>query len=413
MLRRSDRAPCLSKAFGLLLWASLIGLVASHADADTLEISGGGHMTGQIQRRADSVIVRVDDEIQVAIPASRVRRVVASSELAEYRKLAAETGNDAERHYQLALWCVRDERLSGDIQQYKRYHLQRAIDLDPDHAKARGALGYTRQSGRWIRTSDLMTERGMIPRSGGWELPEAAAIEDYEQAVDVDAKKWNREVRRLVSMALRGSAKAGEAIQALSEIRDPLAASAIAQQLQESRADATQNQSMRLLWVKLLGQFRNSTSVEALVRAGLEESDATIREAALNELVEYGSGSAVATYLQYLTGNDNRKVRRAAGALTWFPEEELALTYIDALVTSHKTELAPGPGMQVGFGDGGGGMQMGGKKQVRVEELENPEALILVKSVIPDVDFGYDEQAWRNHIATQRTAFSGDLRRDP
>jgi hypothetical protein len=393
---------------------ALIGcLISSITSADTVEISGGGQLTGQVQRRADSVIVRVDDDIQVAIPASRVRRVVTSDALAEYRRLAGQTGDDAERHYQLALWCVRSEGLAGDVQHYKRYHLQRAIELDPEHAKARGALGYTRQNGRWIRTSELMTERGMIPRSGGWELPEAAAIEDYQQAVDVDAKKWNREVRRLVSMALRGSAKAGEAMQALSEIRDPLAASAIAQQLQESREETTQSQSLRLLWVRLLGQFRNSTSVEALVRAGLEETDAMVREAALDELVAYGSASASATYLQYLTSNDNKLVQRAARALTWFPDQELALTYIDALVTSHKTELAPGPGMQVGFGDGGGGMQMGGKKQVQVDQVQNPAALTLVKLVIPEVDFGYDEQAWRNYIASQRTAFSGDLRRDP
>ncbi len=174
------------------------------------------------------------------------------------------------------------------------------------------------------------------------------------------------------------------------------------------RADA-----LRLLWVRLLGQFRNVVSVEALVRAGLEESDETVREAALNELVEYGSGSAVATYLQYLSSNDNQLVNRAARALTWFPDRELVLTYIDALVTTHKTELAPGPGMQVGFGSGGGGMQMGGKKQVQVDQVKNPAALTLVKSVVPDVDYGYDEQAWKNYIASLRTAFSGDLRRDP
>lgn len=399
----------------LLVVIVLTGMAAPGGElrADTLEISGGGHLTGEIQRRPELVIVKIDDEIQIAIPASRVRRVVDSDELAEYREMAAQAGNDAEKHYQLALWCVRSDQVAGDVQRYKKYHLQRAVELEPDHAKARAALGYTRQDGRWIRTSDLMTERGMIPRSGGWELPESAAIEDYQDAINVDARKWNREVKRLVAVVLRGSSKAAEALETLRGIRDPLAASAIAQQLLESREGGTQNRSLRLLWVQLLGEFRNIVSVEALVRAGLEESDEAIREAALNELVEYGSDSAVATYLQYLTSNDNKLVNRAASALTWFPDRELVLTYIDALVTSHKTELAPGPGMQVGFGDGGGGLQMGGKKKVQVERVKNPAALTLVKSVVPDVDYGYDEQAWRNYIASQRTAFSGDLRRDP
>ncbi len=129
--------------------------------------------------------------------------------------------------------------------------------------------------------------------------------------------------------------------------------------------------------------------------------------------LQYGAGSAVATYLQYLSSNDNKLVNRAARALTWFPDRELVLTYVDALVTTHKTELAPGPGMQVGFGGGGGGMQMGGKKQVKVDQLTNPSVLTLVKTVVPDVDYGYDEQAWIAYIASLRTAFSGDLRRDP
>ena len=53
-------------------------------DADTVEISGGGHLTGDVSRQADSVVIRVDDEIHIALPASRVRRVVDSDQLAAY-----------------------------------------------------------------------------------------------------------------------------------------------------------------------------------------------------------------------------------------------------------------------------------------------------------------------------------------
>jgi hypothetical protein len=168
-----------------------------------------------------------------------------------------------------------------------------------------------------------------------------------------------------------------------------------------------------MLWVKLLGQFRNSVSVKALVHAGLVEDDEVIREAALGLLVDYGASSAVATYLPYLKGNDNKLVNRAARALSWFPDRELALTYVDALVTTHKKEFAPDPGMSLGFGNGGSGMQMGGKKKVKTDQRNNPAVLSLVKSIEPDADYGYDEQAWRRYFASQRSAFSGDLRRDP
>jgi hypothetical protein len=114
-----------------------------------------------------------------------------------------------------------------------------------------------------------------------------------------------------------------------------------------------------------------------------------------------------------LKSNNNGLVNRAAQALSWFPDPELALTYIDALVTTHTKESAPGPGMQAGFGDGGGTFSMGGKKTVETTTRTNPAVLSLVKAIEPSVDHGYDEQAWQLHFAGKRTAFSGDLRRDP
>ncbi len=397
----------------LALTASLPLLSDRSAIADTVELSGGGHLTGQVQRKANLVIVKIDDELQIAVDASRVRRVVTSDQLKPYREMAAKAGDDAENQYRLAIWCVTADNVPGDSQHYKRHHLRRAIELNPEHIKARAALGYTRHEGKWILTRQLMRDRGMIFSAGnGWELPEAVAIEDSQDATDTESKKWIREVKVLVAMVLRNSSKAPEAIQQLQAIRDPLAATAIAGQLEESRGKRSQSRALRMTWIKLLGQFRNSISVEALVKAGVAEDDEVIREAALDQLLEYGASSAVATYLPYLKKNDNKLLNRAARALTWFPDPELALTYVEALVTTHKTEFAPGPGMQVGFGDGGGGLQMGGKKQVQVETLRNPAVLTLLKSVEPDVDFGYDEKAWQNYFANKRTSFSGDLRRD-
>jgi hypothetical protein len=98
--------------------------------------------------------------------------------------------------------------------------------------------------------------------------------------------------------------------------------------------------------------------------------------------------------------------------LSWFPDPELALTYIESLVTTHKQQSAPGPGMQVGFGDGGGGLSTGGKPTVVEQRRTNPAVLALVKTIEPDADYGYDEQAWLLHFARKRSKFSGDLRRD-
>ncbi|MGI9471650.1 MAG: HEAT repeat domain-containing protein [Rubripirellula sp.] len=394
------------------IWIAISSVLCFTGSAlsDTVELSGGGHLTGQVNRNGDTVIVRVDDEIQVALPGSRVRRVVDSDDLQAYLERSLLVGDDAEGHYQMAIWCVTGGNVPGDTQRYKRYHLERAIELNPDHAKARASLGFKKQDGKWVRTSDLMQGRGMITRAGRWELPEAVAIEDMQDSTNVDAKRWLKEVKRLVAAVQRNSSKAPEALDALKAIEDPLAATAIAEQLRDSRGK--QSRAVRMMWVKLLGRFKNSVSVEALVKAGLVEDDDTIREAALDELVQYGAGSAVATYLPYLKKNDNRLVNRAARGLSWFPDPELALTYVDALVTKHTTEQAPGASINAGFGDNGGGMQMGGKKKVYTEHIKNPSVLSLVKVIEPEADYGYNEQAWREYFASKRTSFSGDLRRD-
>lgn len=388
------------------------GLSRQIVSADTVEISGGGHLTGEVSRKPDSVIVRVDDEIHVALPASRVRRVVDSDDLAAYRELAAKAGENAELHYQLAVWCVTGSNVPGDSKHYRSHHLQRAITLDSEHAKARAGLGFKKQNGKWVRTSDLMRGRGMISRAGRWELPESVAIEEYQQDTDVNAKKWIKEVKRLVTLLLRNTKKSPEALASLQAIVDPLASNAIADQLNDSRERGNQSRDLRMLWVRLLGKFRDSVSVQTLVQAGLMEDDEVIREAALDQLVKYGAGSAVATYLPCLTKNDNQLVNRAARALAWFPDPELAMNYVDALVTSHKTEQAPSSAINAGFGDGGGGLQTGGKKKVYVQTRKNPAVLALLQAIEPEVDYGYDEQRWREYFANKRSTYSGDLRRD-
>ena len=397
------------------LAVSLIIAWTAAAPADTVELSGGGHLSGNVKRQEKSVIVQVDDDIHVAVPASRVQRVVDSDQLRRYRDLASRAGDDPERHYQLAIWCLKDDNVPGEKQHYKRYHMRRAVELDPNHVKARASLGYTRDNGKWILTSELRRQRGMITVSGGkWALPEAAAIEESREEADKAAKQWIREVTRLTKSVFRNSKNAGESLEKLKSIDDPMAAAAIAEQLEDSRHKNTQSQQMRLLWVDLLGRFRTIVAVQALVKAGVDEVDETVREAALVKLQEFGAGSAVATYMPMLKDNDNRRVNRAARALTYFPDAELALDYVDALVTEHKQIIQPGPGLQAGFsGDGGGGLSTGSKPIVRTHVRENPAVLSLLKTIEPDASYGYDENAWRLHFARLRTAFSGDLRRDP
>lgn len=409
---------------------TISSLTADSSLADSVELAGSGHVTGAVVRKGDHVIVSVDDEIQVAFPSSRVSRIVDSSHLQKYRSLAAQAGDDAAAHYQLARWCKAQGNVPGLSHVYTRFHMERAVELDPNHAEARASLGYTKDGGKWILQSELMRNRGMIFKGGRWVIPEASSLEESVDASDKESKLWVREIAKRVKIVMKGdrsdNRKYASALNELREIDDPLAAPAIAAQFEKSRGfngRDTQPAALRALWITLLGRLKTSASVRALVKAGIEEPDAFLREMALTQLLEYGSGTAISNYLRTMRDpkSSNGLINRAARALAFFPpDQELAMSYINSLVTTHTRTVAPQGNTNATFGGPGtgnsgglGGFSTGSKPLVFESTQNNPSVLSLVKKTVPEVDFGYDEVKWRNYLADQKLRYSGDLRRDP
>ena len=400
--------------------AALLVPMKAWVCADSVELSGGGQVVGQAVKREKVTIVALDDDYQIAIDNTRVRRIFDAAEYTEYRKLADKAGDDAERHYALSRWCSVSGNVPGLSIYFKRFHLQRTIELDPNHSKARSALRYRKERGRWVKVAELFHERGMVRHGGKWELPEAITHQAHQDEYDNAVKRWNREIKKMVTVIRRGRSgkRYDETVEKLTAIDDPRAAVAVSDQLTSSRGKPggmpTQPRELRRLWVKLLGRFRNSQSVATLVREGIEEPDQDIRERALEELRHSGWRSAIASYRAVLTKNSSSElINRAARALSWFPDRELALDVVQALVTQHTKKDPSGPQYQVGFGDQGGTNTFGNSKKVITITKQNPAVLALVKQIIPEQDFGYDEQRWMEYLSQEKTRYSGDLRRDP
>lgn len=393
----------------VLLILAAVGLGSTASADDAVELINGTRLTGQVQRTANVkvpyVVVDTGDGIRIALPEGEVRRVVNAEEMAEYRARAAAAGDDAEAHYELARWCKGQHLLS----QYD-HHMQRVIGIDPEHAAARAALRFVKHDGKWVPYARLQRERGMVLSKGDYALPEAVAISAAADERSLEAKRWIREVARLRGLAMRGGEAGAQALAALQAIEDPLAAEAIGKELTER--GAKQPQPLRLLWVRLLGRLRTNPALAALTKTGLDESDPVIREAAYTELEKYGRRSAILTYTPLLKSSSNKMVNNAARALTFLGDETIKLQLVDALVTEHKETVGGGPGMNVGFGNGGGGLSMGGKPKVVSRPLKNPQVLAALRKLEPNVDHQYDEDAWRRYFAVQMAAYRGDLRRD-
>lgn len=393
----------------MLLFSLLAGEMAF---ADTVELGRQIQVDGQIIREKPHLVLEVDSELRLALPDARIRKKIKTSELGWYQDAAAAAGDDAELHYQLARKCKEKGLLAQ-----RDFHFERVIEIEPDHSKARQALGYARDGDRWIPRDDLQRKRGLILAGGKWQVPEVYAQAKASEEANKQASLYKKELARYRSSILRGDKRSQDSMQSLEQMNDPLAARAFAEALAESRGKDAVPRSLRKLFVRKLGSFRVPTAVNGLVVAGLADPDAEIRTLALKELQEYGAPVAVASYLQLLRGNNPSpsQVTAALRALLHFPDQELWREYVDALSTSHEKLVAPGAGMNVGFGsNGGGGLGIPGNKPKKiVSSQQNPEAIELLKEIAPGVDYRYDEKAWREYFADQLIGSPGDLRRDP
>lgn len=391
-----------------LICFAAAAVTVPNATADVVQLRGGGQIEGSVARidpgKAPYAVVQVDDRIKIAIPESQINRVAEAEKLAEYREKVAATPANAEQHYELARWC-KQSLLNA---QY-RYHLQITIKLDPDHSRARTALGYANDEGRWIRLTELQKSRGLIAVSGRYRLPAEVMFTQNRADAELKSKVWQSEVTRLKKLIARGGDRAADAQATLAATNDPFAAAAFAKELH----DTMQSREVRLFWLQKLAALANPPALEALAKAGLADPDSVIREQALEVLREKAPGLAIANYLPLLRSSDNAKVRNAAIALSYFPDPELALPLIDALITEHKKVIPANDRTNVGFNNtGGGGMSTGGKAQTIVMRVENLPVLTLLRQIEGDVNYGYDQIRWRQHIAAKLSGYQGDMRRD-
>ena len=411
MNRSFSLPPGRQTASGLLLiFASILtGGSGSLLAADVVQLRGGGQIEGKVARidsaKVPYAVVQTDAKIKVAIPESQINRVAEAANLAEYRRRAAATPADAQQQYDLARWCKQQQ-----LHAQHRHHLQRAIVLDPDHARARASLEFVSHEGKWVRAAELQKSRGLISVGGKYRLPAEVLISQAQRETDTKAKTWARDIDRLKKQFARGGDRGAEAWAALAAIDDPTAAWAIGKDLTEG---VKQPRDLRMFWISKLAQFVNPPALEALVRVGLSDSDSVVREKALETLQQIAPATAIANYLPMLRSNDNAVVRRAAEALSYFPDPELALPLVDALVTEHKTVIPADQSTNVGFGNNGsGGMSAGGKAKTIVKRIENPPVLTLLRQLEPEVNFGYDQLSWRRYYAAKLSSYRGDIRRD-
>lgn len=378
----------------------------------------GGSIPGEISKYetegAKGRLIKVNPKLVLAVPEVEVRRVKEFDELMEeYRRGLAVMPQTAAAHWELSRWC-NEKRLNAQ----RDRHLERTIELDPNHGPARQLLGFEPDGNNgWVSSEALRRERGLVRDGGKWRYAEEVISSSASDEQTAGRKEWIRKIASMKKLVLRGGPKGAEAARDLEGINDPLADEAVAAEF----LDLTDRALFpRHMWLNILGRLKTPISVSTIVNAALSDGSQSIRDRCYELLNEYGKYQAIPFFVSKLKSKNNAEVRAAARALVEVSDPSIALDLVDALRTKHQEERSPGNEMNIGMsrdGSGGGGlggMSMGGKKVVVTHEAKNTEVLSALLQIVPDdVNYQFDQAAWRIYFASKLSPPPRDLRRDP
>jgi hypothetical protein len=337
-----------------------------------------------------------------------VARVDAISEAeAEYEKLARTAPDTVAGHWKLVEWC-RERKLRERSQQ----HLERILELDPDDAEARTALGFRQKDGQWMTRDDVMANRGMVVYEGRYVTPQHIELHKRQKETKTSQADWSKTFERLRRwLTGRREERVAQAHAELQTIRDPLAAAPLVSMLRRE-----QDPDLRGLWVDVAARLDHQLAVDALVELSLTDPEEEIRYQCLESLVKSGRTGLAVPYIRALRDRDNEIVNRAGTALGEVGDADAIGPLIDALVTKHKFKTSDANPDQHAYTfspDSGGSFSFGGGgPQIVTREIRNPDVLSALVTLSGGASFDYDQVQWRRWLAAQAKLNAVDVRRD-
>jgi len=309
-------------------------LLAAPAFADEVHLNDGSIIIGRVEERGDEILVTRGGN-SARYPRAMVRKIVYAplpEEIFESRKAELKEG-DAAGRAELARWCSR-EKLKAEAAKMWRA----VIAIDPDHAEARKALGYTKlEDGRWATEEEIMSAKGLVKHDGRWMTP---AERDAAAAKAAEAER-SREARQRARRALNDLGSGSENRRA--EAAKTLSAIGWGDKL-EVLLDAISGDTtpLRRYAAAELGGCADPAAVPKLVRAWLADGDEGVRKAAGLSLQRMNAPEAALSPILRAVVGDRADVRaRALDVLKDIPDRRIA-TYLLDLWDHNLIELSVG-----------------------------------------------------------------------
>jgi len=391
-----------------LVWIAAVAtlLAASRpAHGEVFVLANGGRVEGELlnpdEKPRKAYIVQVADGGRITLEAAQVEKVEGvKPDVREYEKIRHSYPDTVAGQWALAQWCLEQKLLSQ-----RDVHLERVIELDPNHAEARRALGYSQVGGQWTKRDDLMRKRGMVPYKGRLRTPQEVELLENKRKQELGEKEWFQKIDRWRSWL--GTEKREVAQRNILGIEDPSAVRALCAALKKERV-----LSVRTMYIETLAKIGTPEAVKSLAATALEDPMEEVRQSCLDYLEKKPNPEAVAYFVGMLKSKDNRIVNRAAQALGRMRDPSAIGPLIDALITTHKFKVQGDPNRHsYSFGgapsSGPPGFSFGGNgPKIYTQHIPN-EAVREALQKLTGKDFNFDKQAWKYWFAAQKRPEAG------
>ncbi|HPF38116.1 MAG TPA: HEAT repeat domain-containing protein [Phycisphaerae bacterium] len=250
------------------------------------------------------------------------KRKTRKSPWEEYRERRKKCDKTADAHYALAMWC--DER---DLGPERSDELDHALELDPNHAATRAALGFEKEdSGAWVRKAS-----GNAPNPDDIAADRQAAKE--ERLVRKIISEWFVKIRAIHDARMspkRGPVnrkKFKDARENILKIRDPLAIPALTGVLSAG------NKASRLVLIESLAQFPDDDATMNLIVMSILDPSKQVRRAAAQELARRDDPRVIDRLQDALYSEEEGILRHSATALGVLRAVEVTPNLIEQLST--------------------------------------------------------------------------------
>jgi len=315
------------------LWKTWIGvalvtcLYQSPASADVFHLQNGGEIEGQLRGETDThyQVRTFVGEIEIE-KADVTKYAPGPSIFDDYDRHLALLSNTADDLVELANWCG-----ENGLSKERRAHLDQALRLDPDHAEARAALGYTRVGNLWIESQKVLETQTQREHAAAQAQREA----EREQQRQFAAMKY--QLRDLEKKYFVGSTREpdlGEAELVSFSLHHPLAMSAMFEYLK--------GRSSLLMRARIVKVFANSPDPQTtlyIAYAALKDPARKIRQYAINELITRDIKEVVRILAAALDINSEVVKMRTANLLSKLDGRSAIPALIDNLVGKQKKRV--------------------------------------------------------------------------